>query len=130
MSTRLLQAVCQGVVETLVSQTPGIDSAAIVTGDGFDVASVLRTGLSAEKLAAMSSSQLALSEAMASEMGMQRCQYVIVDTETGVVLTLRIPTRAHDLLMCVLCGDGVSLGSVLYAARDSARALARRLLPT
>ena len=69
MSTRLLQAVCQSVVESLVSQTSGIDSAAIVTGDGFEVASVLRSGLSAEKLAAMSSSQLALSEAMASEMG-------------------------------------------------------------
>ena len=90
---------------------------------------MLRSGLSAEKLAAMSSSQLALSEAMASEMGMQRCQYVIVDTENGAVLTLRIPNRAHDLLMCVLCSDGVSLGSVLYAARDTARALARRLLP-
>ena len=38
MSTRLLQAVCQSVVESLVSQTSGIDSAAIVTGDGFEVA--------------------------------------------------------------------------------------------
>ncbi len=130
MSTHPLHAACHAALDTLVSQTAGIDSAAVVTGDGFEVASVLREDLSVEKLAAMASSLLALSEAVASEMGMQRCQYVIVDTESGSVVTLRIPTRAHELLLCVLCGDGVSLGSVLYATRDSARALARRLLPT
>jgi uncharacterized protein len=129
MSSRVLQALCQGTLETLVTQTPGVDTAAVVTGDGFEVASVLREHVSVEKLAAMVSSLLALSEAVTSEMGMQRCQYVIVDTESGALLTLRVPTRSQDLLMCALCGDGVSLGSVLYAVRESARALARRLLP-
>lgn len=131
MSARLLQAISQASLEHLVSQTSGIESAAIVTGDGFEVASSLRPGLSVEKLAAMTSSLLALSEAVVGEMGMQRCQYVIIDTERGAVVTLRIPSDGHDLLLCVLCGDGATLGAVLYAARDSARALARRLsLPT
>ncbi len=130
MSAHPLQAACQDALDALVSQTAGVGSAAVVTGDGFEVASVLHADLSVEKLAAMTSSLLALSEAVASEMGMSRCRYVIVDTESGAVVTLRVPTRGHDLLMCVLCGDGVSLGSVLYAARDSARALARRLLLT
>mgnify|MGYP003591613949 CR=1 FL=1 len=130
MSTRLLQAVCHGTLENLVFETSGVESAAIVTGDGFEIASILRNGISVEKLAAMVSSLLALSEAVASEMGKDRCQYVIVDTESGALVTLRIPANGHDLLMCVLCGDGVSLGSVLYATRESARALARRLLPT
>jgi len=129
MSARMLQVLCQGALEALVSQTPGVDTAAVVTGDGFEVAAVLREHVSVEKLAAMVSSLLALSEAVTSEMGLKRCQYVIVDTESGALVTLRIPTRSHDLLMCVLCGDGVSLGSVLYAARESARSLARRLLP-
>lgn len=129
MSARMLQVLCHGALETLVSQTPGVDNAAIVTGDGFEVASVMREHVSAEKLAAMVSSLLALSEAVTSEMGMKRCQYVIVDTESGALVTLRIPASSQDLLMCVLCGDGVTLGSVLYAARESARSLARRLLP-
>lgn len=129
MSARMLQVLCHGALETLVSQTPGVDNAAIVTGDGFEVASVMREHVSAEKLAAMVSSLLALSEAVTSEMGMKRCQYVIVDTESGALVTLRIPATSQDLLMCVLCGDGVTLGSVLYAARESARSLARRLLP-
>lgn len=128
MSARLLQALCQSTLDTLVSQTPGVDTAAVVTGDGFEVAAVLRDQISVEKLAAMVSSLLALSEAVTSEMGMKRCQYVIIDTEAGAVLTLRIPAKSKDLLMCVLCGDGVSLGSVLYAARESARSLAQRLL--
>ena len=91
MSTRLLQAVCHGALENLVFQTSGVESAAIVTGDGFEIASILRNGISVEKLAAMVSSLLALSEAVASEMGKDRCQYVIVDTESGALVTVRIP---------------------------------------
>lgn len=129
MSARMLQVLCHGALDALVSQTPGVDTAAVVTGDGFEVASVLREQVSVEKLAAMVSSLLALSEAVTSEMGMDRCQYVIIDTESGALVTLRIPTGSQDLLMCALCGDSVSLGSVLYAVRESARALAKRLLP-
>ena len=44
MSTRLLQAVCHGTLENLVFETSGVESAAIVTGDGFEIASILRNG--------------------------------------------------------------------------------------
>ena len=130
MSTRLLQAVCHGTLENLVFETSGVESAAIVTGDGFEIASILRNGISVEKLAAMVSSLLALSEAVASEMGKDRCQYVIVDTESGALVTLRIPAERHELLMSVLCGNTATLGAVLYAARDCAHALAARLPTT
>ena len=67
MSAHPLQAACQDALDALVSQTAGVGSAAVVTSDGFEVASVLHADLSVEKLAAMTSSLLALSEAVASE---------------------------------------------------------------
>ena len=128
--TNDLRATCRDLLEPLVAQTVGIDSAAVVTSDGFELASVLRAGVSAEKLAAMVSSLLALSEAVAGELAMGRCRYVIVDTECGSVITLRIPAERHELLMSVLCGNTATLGAVLYAARDCAHALAARLPTT
>lgn len=122
-----LHADCRDALEGLVSQTAGIDSAAVVTGDGFEVAAVLRAGVSADKLAAMVSSLLALSEAVAGELAMGRCRYVIVETESGSVVTLRIPVPERELLMSVLCGNAATLGGVLFAARDCAHALAARL---
>lgn len=127
MSLHILHAPCQDELETLVAQTLGVDSAAVVTGDGFEVASVLRTGVVADKLAAMVSSLLALSDAVARELDMLGCRNVIVETEAGAVVTLRVPAEGHELLISVLCSDAASLGSVLFAARDTARALGRRL---
>lgn len=127
MSAHDLHPPCRDVLEALVSQTLGVDSAAVVTGDGFEVAAVLRDGVAVEKLAAMVSSLLALSEAVAQELQMSGCRNVIVETDGGAVVTLRIPVPGRELLMSVLCSDAASLGSVLYAARDTAHALGRRL---
>ncbi|NUO75363.1 roadblock/LC7 domain-containing protein [Lysobacter sp. 5GHs7-4] len=127
MSAHELRLPCRDMLEVLVSQTLGVDSAAVVTGDGFEVAAVLREGVAGERLAAMVSSLLALSEAVALELRMSGCRNVIVETETGAVVTLRVPVSGHELLMSVLCSDAASLGSVLYAARDTARALGQRL---
>ena len=127
MSPHPLHDICHREVEALVRQVVGIESAAVVTGDGFEVASELRDGVSPEKLAAMVSSLLALSEAVAGELGMQQCRYVIVDTTAGSLVTLRIPVRSQQLLMSVLCSDQASLGTVLFASRDAARALGDRL---
>ena len=127
MTAHDLHSPCRDVLEALVTRTLGVDSAAVVTGDGFEVAAVLREGVAGERLAAMVSSLLALSEAVALELGMNGCRNVIVETEAGAVVTLRIPASGRELLMSVLCSDAASLGSVLYAARDTARTLGQRL---
>ena len=42
MSAHPLQAACQDALDALVSQTAGVGSAAVVTSDGFEVASRLK----------------------------------------------------------------------------------------
>ena len=118
---------CREELESLVSQTVGIESASVVSGDGFEIASVLRGDVAGDKLAAMASSLLALSEAVVQELRMKACRNVIIESEKGSVVTLRIPSADRELLITVLCSDAASLGSVLFAARGSARTLGLRL---
>ena len=116
-------AVCQVQLEAMVRDTAGIDSAAVVTGDGFEVAAVLHHDVSGNKLAAMSSSLLALSEAVVEELKMRGCRNVIIEGEAGTVVMIRVPAAGADLLMSVLCRETAVLGSVLYAARQCATEL-------
>lgn len=118
---------CREEIESLVTRTAGIEAAAVVSGDGFEIASVLRGEVCADKLAAMASSLLALSEAVVQELRMQACRNVIIESERGCVVMLRVPAAGPELLISVLCNDSVSLGSVLFAARGSVRTLGLRL---
>ena len=127
MSEASLRSACREVVESLVSQTHGVESASVVSGDGFEVASVLRGGVAGDKLAAMASSLLALSEAVVRELRMPACRNVIIESEQGSVVTMRIPVTHRELLISVLCSDAASLGSVLFAARTTAQMLGTRL---
>jgi predicted regulator of Ras-like GTPase activity (Roadblock/LC7/MglB family) len=122
-----IRSACREELESLVSQTVGIESASVVSGDGFEIASVLRGDVAGDKLAAMASSLLALSEAVVQELRMKACRNVIIESEKGSVVTLRIPSADRELLITVLCSDAASLGSVLFAARGSARTLGLRL---
>lgn len=127
MSRPGLHALCHAVIDTLVAQTHGVESAAIVSGDGFEVASVLREGISAEKLAAMASSLLALSEAVVRELRMSACRNVIIESAGGWVITMRVPAFKRELLISVLCSGTATLGSVLFATRDAAQRLGEEL---
>jgi uncharacterized protein len=120
---------CRDEMEALVRDTRGVESAAVISGDGFEVASVLRAGVSGEKLAAMASSLLALSEAVVSELRMSSCRNVIIESEHGVLVTMRIPVSDRELLMSVLCSNASTLGAVLFAARSTAQSLSLRIPP-
>lgn len=120
-------ALCREQLQGLVRDTAGIESAAVVTGDGFELAAVLRDGLAGNKLAAMTSSLLALSEAVVEELKMRGCRNVIIEGEAGIVVMMRVPADGLDLLMSVLCRADAVLGSVLYATRICATRLATQL---
>lgn len=120
-------AACRQQLELLVRDTAGIESAAVVTGDGFELAAVLRHDLSGDKLAAMTSSLLALSEAVVEELRMRKCRNVIIEGEGGTVVMIRVPADGIDLLMSVLCREDAVLGSVLYATRVCAARLGAQL---
>lgn len=124
---RTERAMCNKHLEQLLSGAPGIVGAVVCSVDGFEVASRLRSTLTPATLSAMTSSQLALGEALCSETGMGVCRNVVIEADAGRLLMLSVPSERRRLLLTVLCEEDSMLGSVLWSARGCAADIGRRL---
>jgi predicted regulator of Ras-like GTPase activity (Roadblock/LC7/MglB family) len=125
--TRTEAAICHMRIDTLMATQPEITGVLISTVDGFEIASKLSPGLSAAKLAAMTSSLLALSGAMCAETANGTCRDLVIDADAGRVLLMELPHRNQNLVLAVLCTGKVTLGQVLWAVRSCREDLSRRL---
>jgi len=127
VTSRTETAVCHLYMDSLMASQPEITGVLISTIDGFEVASKLPPDRSAAKLAAMTSSLLALSGAMSSETGSGACRDLVIDGDDGRVLLVDLPYRKQKLVLAVLSTDKVTLGQVLWAVRDCRKNLSARL---
>ncbi len=120
-------AICQKQIDALVEQHAEIGGALVSTGDGFDVAARIKEPLSAAKLSAMASSMMALAEAVSAESAIGECNDMIIDASGGRVFFMGIPNTNRSLLLTVLCDNEMSMGQVLWAARNCRAEIASRL---
>ncbi len=127
MPGRTERALCQKHLDSLIDAYPEISGALVSSIDGFEIAARLRPSLSPATLSAMTSSQLALGEAICGETAMGACLNVVIEAENGRLLMLDIPNRRRKLLLTVLCGDDASLGSVLWPVRRCAQEIGKRI---
>lgn len=109
---------CEAYLQKLVSTTSGVTAALVVTSDGFEVASVLHNDLSPEKMAAMTSSMLALGEAILGEANLNDCKNVVIESDGGLIIMLAIGDPKKELLLSVITNGQAMLGQVLWAARQ------------
>lgn len=114
---RTSSALLQKKLELFVTENSDIRGGVISTVDGFEVAASLDRSLSAAKLSAMTSSLLALSEAISRESALGLSRDMVIDAERGRLLLMEIPTADSRLLLTVLCDDAVTLGQVLWAVK-------------
>jgi len=113
------RALCQPHLDILVGGSSEVLGALISTVDGFEVAANVRATTSVQKLAAMTSSLLALAEAMSHEGEVGNCIDVVIEAGEGMVLIMDVPNDRRRLLLTVLCNKVATLGSVLWAARNT-----------
>lgn len=124
---RTERALCQKHLDALLDAYPEISGALVSSIDGFEIAGRLRPSLSPATLSAMTSSQLALGEAICGEAAIGACLNVVIEADQGRVLMLDIPNRRRKLLLTVLCGDNAPLGSVLWPVRRCAQEIGKRI---
>lgn len=120
------RAVCQELIEALVATHSEITGALVSSVDGFEIAATLPQSRSAAKLAAMSSSLVALGEAVSTEGGVDGCVNVVIEAESGRLMLMDIPGSTRNLLT-VICDNSSTLGHVLWAVRECSRELSRRM---
>ena len=102
----------------LIDDSDGVRAAAVISLDGFIIASALPADMQEDRVAAMSAAILALGERAARELGRGRLTQVFIEGDDGYVMLMAAGERA--VLTC-LAGRDVKLGLVIYDMRRSAR---------
>lgn len=108
----------------LMEDNQEIQAAALVSLDGFTMASALPEGMQEDRVGAMSAAILGLGERAAAELGRGTLSQVFIEGESGYVLLMAAGDRA--VLTC-LADMEAKLGLVIYDMRAAAEAIAEIL---
>jgi predicted regulator of Ras-like GTPase activity (Roadblock/LC7/MglB family) len=104
-------------LDYLMEHSPDIQAAALVSLDGFAMASALPSGMQEDRVGAMSAAILGLGERAAAELGRGHLSQVFIEGQDGYVLLMAAGDRA---VLTALADPGAKLGLVLYDMRESA----------
>lgn len=111
-------------LDRLMRDSTDIEAGALVSLDGFMMASALPAHMQEDRVGAMSAAILALGERAAMELGRGRLTQVFIEGESGYVLLVAAGSRS---VLTVLARKEAKLGLVLYDMRDTADTIAEIL---
>ena len=118
-------AAAQGSLQEFVDANSEVQLAVLTSGDGFEVAAHPRDLPAAQRLAAMSSSLQALSEAIVREAGLGRARNLIIESDGGTIVVLGIASASSWLSLAVVASGNETLGRLLWASRSCGASLER-----
>ncbi|MEN6430692.1 MAG: roadblock/LC7 domain-containing protein [Coriobacteriales bacterium] len=111
-------------LDELIQGDPDIQAAALVSMDGFTMASALPDDMQADRVGAMSAAILGLGERAAAELGRGPLSQVFIEGEGGYVLLTAAGDRA---VLTVMASPSAKLGLVLYDMKTTATRIAEVL---
>ncbi|HSM49965.1 MAG TPA: roadblock/LC7 domain-containing protein [Thermoanaerobaculia bacterium] len=114
----------QGILRGLVSNTPDVEGAAVVSADGLVVASVLPAGTDEDRVSAMAAALLSLGERSAGELQRGALEQVYVKGAGGYIILMQ---AGAECVLEVIAGGAAKLGMVLLDSKRAAQELARNL---
>jgi predicted regulator of Ras-like GTPase activity (Roadblock/LC7/MglB family) len=108
------------ILGALKHSAPGVVSATLASADGLTVASTLQASQDADKLSAMSGSLTALAGAMTREAGHAVPERLILESASGHIVSMGIPTLSGELVLTVVTNESSLLGKLLWSCRSTA----------
>lgn len=111
-------------LDDLMRNDPDIQASALVSLDGFTMASALPTGMQADRVGAMSAAILGLGERAAAELGRGHLSQVFIEGENGYVLLIAAGDRA---VLTAMADPAAKLGLVLYDMKSAAERISQIL---
>ncbi len=108
-------------LNNLMLVSPDVEAAALVSMDGFVMASALPAGMQEDRVGAMSAAILGLGERAAAELGRGHLTQVFIEGEDGYVILIAAGERA---VLTALTLSKSKLGLVLYDMKTSAEEMA------
>jgi len=109
----------------ILTNIRGIDYIMLCSTDGFELASIYKKNpYNSTKLAAVSSSILAMVSAFLNEIQLNGCQSITLDAENGKAILTSIPAPHHPMVMVTLSNKDVLLGGqLLYSLKQASAAI-------
>ncbi|HET6351955.1 MAG TPA: roadblock/LC7 domain-containing protein [Coriobacteriia bacterium] len=104
-------------LNALMQENHDVEAAALVSLDGFPMASALPDGIQEDRVGAMSAAILGLGERAAAELGRGKLSQVFIEGEDGYVLLMAAGDRA--VLTC-LADRRAKLGLTIFDMRRTA----------
>ena len=111
-------------IHSLLSQTPEIEAAAVVSFDGLPMASALPPSMDEDRVAAMSAALLSLGERAAQGLGRGELSQVYIEGEAGTVFLV---SADNEAVLVAVAAQGAKVGMMLYEVRRAAAAVAEAL---
>ncbi len=111
-------------LDDLMREDPDIQASALVSLDGFTMASALPAGMQADRVGAMSAAILGLGERAAAELGRGHLSQVFIEGESGYVLLIAAGDRA---VLTAMADPAAKLGLVLYDMKAAANRISQIL---
>lgn len=108
----------------LMQDDADIQAAALVSLDGFTMASALPAGMQPDRVGAMSAAILGLGERAAAELGRGHLSQVFIEGDNGYVLLMAAGDRA---VLTVMAEASAKLGLVIYDMRAASASIAEIL---
>jgi predicted regulator of Ras-like GTPase activity (Roadblock/LC7/MglB family) len=108
----------------LMREDGDIQAPALVSLDGFTMASALPAGMQADRVGAMSAAILGLGERAAAELGRGHLSQVFIEGESGYVLLMAAGDRA---VLTAMADPAAKLGLVLYDMKATAERISQIL---
>ncbi|MDX1999387.1 MAG: roadblock/LC7 domain-containing protein [Thermoanaerobaculia bacterium] len=112
----------QQVLRTLVTSTPDVEGAAVVSVDGLVLTSVLPAGMDEDRVSAMAAALLSLGERSSGELQRGTLEQVYVKGSNGYLVLAQVGGEA---VLQVIAGPAAKLGMVFLDMKRAAQELAR-----
>jgi predicted regulator of Ras-like GTPase activity (Roadblock/LC7/MglB family) len=115
----------QAQIHELINHVRGVHFVMVCSTDGFELASIhKRSNYNNSKLAAVSSSILAMVSAFIKEIQLVGCQSITLDAENGKAILTSVPAAKHPMIIVALSDKDVLLGQLLHALKVASNSIA------
>lgn len=121
---RVVAGDIQACLDAFAGEVSGMRNAVVASVDGFAIAQVSDRADRDDRLAAMTSSMLALATAVGRELRIGELEVLMMEAADGKVLMLAIPAPGRALLLMAACTQRSVIGHVLWHARQCSAAIA------
>ena len=107
-------------IQDVLMNVRSVNYVMLCSTDGFELAHVYkRDGYNSTKLAAVSSSILAMVAAFMNEIHLEGCQSITLDADNGKAILTSTPSPNHPMIIVTLTEKNVLLGQLLYILKNA-----------